>query len=330
MRASLAFLFVASAWPLAAGAQSADAQDWTLACDNARTCRAAGYSVEGSALPVSVLVARAAGANSPAYVELQLGTLGAPRPASVTLQVGGKPAGSLKIDRDNHAVLPGAPALALVKAVVAGADVAFVAGGSTWRLSAVGAADILQKMDDAQGRTGRPSALVRKGNGSDADVASAMAMPRMDSTRIPLAQMPGDDALAVRVLASIQSRADCSLLDDGAAQARAHLWHLDANRLLVTQPCSAAEGGDGWWVANQRPPYDARPLTTAGTFDGQSTIASRIVTGSRGDCGHSEHWTWNGFRFEQTYTATGGLCRGVRAGGAWELPTLVTDVIPGR
>lgn len=331
MRAALAFLFVACAWPLAAGAQSADAQDWTFACDNARTCRAAGYSVEGSAMPVSVLVSRAAGAGSPAYVELQLGALGATaRPASVVLQVSGKPAGTLKLDRDLHAVLPGAPALALVKAVVAGSDVAFVAGASTWRLSSAGAADILQQMDDVQGRSGRPSALVRKGSGSDADVASAMGVTRMDASRIPLSQLPGDDALAVRVLASIQSRADCSLLDDGAAQARAHLWHLDANRLLVTQPCSAAEGGNGWWVANQRPPYDARPLTTAGTFDGQSTIASRVVSGSRGDCSRSENWTWNGFRFEQTYAATGGLCRGVKAGGAWELPTLVTDVIPGR
>lgn len=330
MRAALAFLFVATAWPAAAGAQSVDAQDWTLSCDNARTCRAAGYSVEGSALPVSVLVARAAGAVSPAYVELQLGTLGAPRPASVVMQVSGKPAGTLKLDRDNHAVLPGAPALALVKAVVAGVDVAFVAGASAWRLSDVGAADVLQKMDDVQGRSGRGSALVRKGNGNDADVASAMAMPRMEADRISLAQMPGDDALAVRVLASIQSRADCSLLDDGTAQARAHLWHLDANRVLVTQPCSAAEGGNGWWQANQRPPYDARPLSTAGTFDGQSTIVSRVVSGSRGDCSRSENWTWNGFRFEQTYAASGGLCRGVKAGGAWELPTLVTDVIPGR
>ena len=331
MRAALAFLFVATAWPAAAGAQSADAQDWTLACDNARTCRAAGYSAEGSAMPVSVLVARAAGAGSPAYVELQLGTLDArARPASVMLQIGGKPAGALKLDRDLHAVLPGAPALALVKAVVAGADVAFAAGASTWRLSAVGAADALQKMDDVQGRSGGASALVHKGHGSDVDVASAMAVPRMDANRISPARLDGDDTLAVRVLASIQSRADCSLLDDGSAQSRARLWHLDANRLLVTQPCSAAEGGNGWWVANQRPPYDARPITTAGTFDGQSTIASRVVTGSRGDCSHSENWTWNGFRFEQTYAATGGLCRGVKAGGAWELPTQVTDVIPER
>jgi len=329
MRVARAFL-LAAAVPFAAGAQAVDNQDWTLACDNTRACRAAGYSVEGSALPVSVLVSRASGAGSPAYVELQLGTLGGPRPASVTLQVAGKPAGAVRLDRDNHAVLPAVPALALVKAVAAGNDIAFVAGASTWRVSAAGAADVLARMDEVQGRSGRLSALVSKGGGSDADVASPMAVPRLDATRVPPATQPGDDALAVRVLASIQSRADCSLLDDGAAQSRARLWHLDANKLLVTQACAASEDADGFWIANLRPPYDARPLTTTGTFDGISTITSRAVTGSRGDCGHVESWTWNGFRFEATYAAGGGLCRGVKAGGAWTLPTLVTDVIPGR
>jgi len=324
MRGAVLSLAAALAWPVAANAQSVEIRDWQLVCDNARTCRAAGYSVAGSELPASLLIARAAGPHAPVYAELQLAERG-PHPASVSLGTG-KSAVAVRLDKANHADLPPAAVLALLKTLPAGSDAVFASGKSTWRVSAAGAAEALQQMDELQGRSGRPSALVRKGGGSDADVASAMAVPRMDATRISAQQQPDDAALAVRVLAAIQSKADCPLLDDGNAQSQGRLWHLDANRLLVTQPCSA--GANGWWIANRRPPYDARPLTYAGEFDGVATVVARVPGGSAGDCGTVEAWTWNGYRFEQTRAASGGLCRGVKAGGAWELPTLVTEVIP--
>ena len=292
----------------------------------------------GSDAPVSVLFVRAPGVGRPAVAELQLGDLQAAsvRPASVVLVIGAKPAATLRIDRNNHADLPGPAAAALLKALVGGARVAFVSGRTTWRLSGDGAVDALQAMDDAQGRTGRPSALVHQGGLSDADVALPMALPRFDATRIPVAPRPDDAALAVRVLASIPTPPDCPLLDDGPAQAKARLWHLDANRLLVTQACrpmadASDNGVNGFWIANLRPPYDAKPLTYFGVeLDGSGSIIARTVDGPAADCRSVQSWTWNGFRFEQTYAATGGLCRGVKAGGAWELPTLVHDVIPAN
>ena len=330
----LLFPALALAWPLAAHAQAFEGKDWQLVCDNTRACRAAGYSAEGSDAPVSVLLARASGVGSPVFAELQLGAMDARsvRPASVVLVVAGRPAGTIRIDRNNHAELAAAVAAPLLKAVVGGSAVAFASGKTTLRLSGDGAVDMLSKMDDVQGRAGRPSALVRKGTLSDADVASAMAVPRFEASRVPAAALPGDDALAVRVLATIPSNPDCALLDDGAAQARAHLWHLDANRLLVSQACRAMPngGGTGFWIANQRPPYDARPITYSATdFDG-STLTARASATAAGDCGSAQSWTWNGFRFEPTYVATGGLCRGVKAGGAWELPSVVNDVIAAR
>ena len=332
MRKFMTLLLVALAGPLAANAQSFEGKDWQVVCDNARTCRAAGYSAEGSDAPVSVLLSRASGAGMPVFVELQLGTLDARsvHPASVVMAIAGKPAGTIRVDRNNHADLPASVATALLKAVVGGGGATFTAGKTTWRLSGDGAADVLQKVDEAQGRVGRPSALVRKGTLSDADAAYAMAIPRFEATRVNAATLPGDDALAVRVLAAIQSNPDCPLLDDGSAQSKARLWHLDANRLLVMQPCRAATNGTGYWTANLRPPYDARPMTYSGAdFDG-STITARATGTPAGDCGSAQSWTWNGFRFEQTYVATGGLCRGVKAGGAWELPSVVSDVILGR
>ena len=333
MREFLILLLAALAPTVAANAQSFDGKDWQAVCDNTRSCRAAGYSVEGSDNPVSVLIARASGPGMPVVAELQLGALDARavHPASVGLVIGGRSAGTIRIDRNNHAELAPAAAAALLKALLGGTDVAFAAGKTTWRLSGDGAFEVLQKIDDVQGRAGRVSAIVRKGGGSDSDVASPMAVPRFDAGSVPAARQPDDAALVVRVLAAIQSNPACPLLDDGAAQARARLWHLDANRLLVTQPCRAAANGNGYWTANLRPPYDARPMTYSGAdYDGAGTIAARETGGTAGDCGSVQAWTWNGFRFEQTYAATGGLCRGVKAGGAWELPSLVSDVIAGK
>ena len=335
MRTLLLSILATLAWPASANAQSLESKDWLVVCDNTRACRAAGYSVAGSASPVSVLIARASGPGMPVFGELQLGMLDAHavHPASVGLAIGGRPAGTIRIDRNNHAELAPAVTGALLKALLAGGDISFTAGKTTWRLSSEGAVDALQKIDDVQGREGTVSAIVRKGGARDSDVASPMALPRMEATGIPAATQPGDDALAVRVLASIQTSPDCPLLDDGAAQARARLWHVDANRLLVMQACraAAAGGGNGFWTANLRPPYDARPMTySSGDYDGTGSITAREASGPSGDCGTAAAWTWNGFRFEQTYAAVGGLCRGVKAGGAWELPSLVTDVIPAH
>ena len=334
MRTLTSLLLAALGGPLAAHAQSFEGKDWQVVCDNTRSCRAAGYSVEGSDMPVSVLFSRAAGARMPVGVELQLGSLDArsAHPASVVMTVAGKPAGTIRIDKNNHADLTAPVATALLNALVGGNGATFTSGRSTWRLSGDGAAEMLGRIDEAQGRLGRPSALVRKGTLSDADATYAMAIPRFEATRVAAAALPGDDALAVRVLAAVRSTPDCPLLDDGASQAKARLWHVDANRMLVTQPCLATANGtvSGYWTANQRPPYDARPLTTSATdFDG-STITARATATPAGDCGSVQAWTWNGFRFEQTYAATGGLCRGVKAGGAWELPSLVSDVISSR
>ena len=331
MRRAIASIVVALGVPLAAHAQPSDSQDWTVTCDNTRTCRAAGYSVEGSAMPVSLLITRAAGPSAPAHGELQLGVLDARsvRPPAVSLPGSGKAGITIRIDRDNHAELAANALMAILKSLSVGGDVTFTSGKSAWRLSGAGAVEALQKMDDAQGRSGGATALVRKGAGGAGDVASAMAVPRMDAARILTVTQPDDAALAVRVLAAVQSTPECPLLDDGASQSQARLWHLDANRLLVTQPCKSA-AAQGWWVANRRPPYDARPLTYTGEFDGIATIVAHVPAGSGGDCAVAEGWTWTGFRFEQTYAATGGLCRGVKAGGAWEIPSLVADVIPAK
>ncbi len=45
-----------------------------------------------------------------------------------------------------------------------------------------------------------------------------------------------------------------------------------------------------------------------------------------GDCWGSEQWAWEGSGFEHIAASYTGLCKGF-AGGAWELPTLVTELV---
>ncbi|WP_312787194.1 DUF1176 domain-containing protein, partial [Stenotrophomonas indicatrix] len=68
MRSPLLPTLLALCWPLAASAVDAPAglyfqhHDWVVACDNTRTCRAAGYA-SGDDSTLSVLLTRAGGPN---------------------------------------------------------------------------------------------------------------------------------------------------------------------------------------------------------------------------------------------------------------------------
>ena len=98
MRPSLctALLLLSPVAALAAPATSVDFShdDWTIACDNTRTCRAAGYQADDSDPPVSVLLTRKAGAGQ-AVTAAAAGQAGAISAARSPLMVAMTAAGSL-------------------------------------------------------------------------------------------------------------------------------------------------------------------------------------------------------------------------------------------
>ncbi|HCA3435456.1 TPA: DUF1176 domain-containing protein, partial [Salmonella enterica subsp. enterica serovar Ball] len=49
-----------------------------------------------------------------------------------------------------------------------------------------------------------------------------------------------------------------------------------------------------------------------------------------GDCWGSASWVWDGETFRKSREATTGMCRYLRLGGTWDLPTWVTDVKPAK
>ena len=342
--APLVATLLAAAGALAGGAaraQDFSHKDWQLACDNTRTCRAAGYQRDdapGNA--VSVLFTRDAGPGTKIEGELQLGDAddGLPHPASVRLSIAGKPAGTIALKGDtNHAELAPPVVAALLKALVGSGAIVFSNGGDTWTLSGDGAAAVLLKMDDVQGRIGTPSAIVRKGTAGEAGVLPPLPVPVVQAVLLPKLAQRDDPALAKKIVASIPAAKDCDLLHDPDRQDPATeppaLWHLDAARVLVSAPCwrAAYNTGDGYWVANAKPPYDPKLVTASGTdFDEKTGITSQEKGRGIADCLGTETWTWNGREFVHTEESTTGMCRQVMAGGAWNLPTVVARVLPAR
>ncbi|MDX1550944.1 MAG: DUF1176 domain-containing protein, partial [Lysobacter spongiicola] len=138
--------------------------DWTLACDNTRTCRAAGYQDYNDELAVSVLLTREAGPRAAVSAQLMLGQYEeAVGPVELSLHIDGRDLGPVVgASGDGSVALSSVHVASLLHAVTGEADIAFVADdGRRWQLSDKGATAVLLKMDEFQGRLHTPGALVR-------------------------------------------------------------------------------------------------------------------------------------------------------------------------
>ncbi|MEG8119582.1 DUF1176 domain-containing protein, partial [Xanthomonas hortorum] len=113
-----------------------DHEDWTIACDNTRTCRAAGYQPdEGDSTPVSVLLTRKAGAGQAVTAELMLGQYDEVKmPASLTLRIDQRDLGKLALNRDSGtALLTSAQVTALLAALTRSCKIAALGNdGRRW------------------------------------------------------------------------------------------------------------------------------------------------------------------------------------------------------
>lgn len=201
--------------------------DWELACDNTRTCRAAGYQSDNDELLVSVLLTRKAG------------------PQQALL-----------------AVLPGT------------SDIRWHYQNLAWHLSDSGAAAVLRRMDDVQGRVGTASAILRKGSRSESEVLPTLPIPTV--TAAALRPLSPDDQQrfaahqeAIRkALQETVAADDCSgliLTEDGSETLE--LTRLTASKLLVSATgwTGAYNIGYGYWVINEAPPYQPRLVTDSGS-----------------------------------------------------------------
>lgn len=316
--------------------------DWVVACDNTLTCRAAGYAPDdGSTL--SVLLTRKGGPNQTIQGRLTLQPeegQGQPKGA-LHLHIQQQDLGVLASAKgEGTHSLNAAQTSALLSALVRDGGVSVTDGaGHRWPLSDKGAAAVLLKIDEYQGRLGTPGAVMRKGSAPESSVPAALPVPvvrkaaTVDSTPddLAFAQLATSPALRAALRATLKDDSCEGLLETDAdvplSNSPLQVQRLDAQHVLVNVQCwrAAYNTGDGYWVARPQAPFQLQWVTgdAIDYADGQ-IIAAQKGRGL-GDCISQATWTWDGTKFVATSEVAAGLCRGV-PGGTWELPTLVTEV----
>ena len=313
--------------------------DWELACDNTRTCRAAGYSADTANMPVSVLLTRPAGAAAEVTAKVQTGSYSDADPQcprQLRLSGAGQGSGAIAL-KDCMGVLKPAHIAALLNAAKTDSAIAFADGGREWALSLQGAQAVLLKMDEAQGRLHTPTALVRKGTRPASGVLPPLATPVIRVPPLPVAR-PQDKALLPRIAAALRATQpeNCPMLtsDDASDDTGPRLEaRLSDTQLLVSALCwrAAYNEGHGFWVVQGQPPHAATLVTDMGTGYadgyGQGEISYSHKGRGLGDCWGSGAWAWNGKAFVTSSESATGMCRLIAPGGAWTLPTFVSRVV---
>ena len=312
-------------------------KDWELACDNTRTCRAVGYHRDGDRdNPLALLLERQAGVATVTTAKLMLGYYGdnetPPMPASLDVLVNGRSLGTMAVVKNSGiAELNATQTAAVLLALPKVADVQFVAGKNRWKLSGDGATAVLLKMDEVQGRVGTATALVKKGNASDDGVLSSLPVPivRMG---VMDASKPVDKRLAatIKPLLNPAKDSDCADLAKTDDAKPLQIWRVNAAKLMVSARCwsAAYNFGYGYWLVNDKPPYQPQLITDSGSDYSNGIISANHKGRGLGDCWSSNEWVWNGIDFTHSSESTTGMCKLVAPGGAWSLPTVVSHVIP--
>ncbi|XTZ37823.1 DUF1176 domain-containing protein [Salmonella enterica] len=317
-----------------------DYKDWEVVCDNTLTCRAAGYSTEEEASG-SVLITRTAGPDTPVTVDVMLADIESDDAAvqgSLTLLIDGQSQGEVTGEDDGSWRLTNDQATRLIEAVKGRGRVEFNGGAKPFVLSTDGAYAVLVKFDDAQGRVSTPGALIKKGDKAEDSVRAAIAAPMIQAAKVDEGEertLRGQEvtALTPRLLAALSSGTECERLssppevsDEGDNDIT--LSPLNNNYALISTLCwrGAYNEGYGYWIIDKKLKGKPQFITNSASdySDGVITLSQRGR--GIGDCWALAEWVWDGETFRKSSESTTGMCRYIRAGGAWDLPELVTVV----
>jgi len=316
--------------------------DWEVACDNTLTCRAAGYQADDDEQPISVLLTRKAGPRQAVTGEVQIGSevsdflLDQPKPLRLKMSINGRAYGRVTIDKKSlTGELTGEQITGLVSSLAHTSKIEFVNGKKVWHLSDMGAAAVLLKMDDVQGRVGTVGALIRKGSAGEDKVKAPIPEPVVVAAKMatPQASLQPFSDRESKYLRTILRRTgkedDCpKVYENQSGESKISIQPLTGKKRLVSTPCwqAAYNDGSGYWVINDSRPYDPVLVTISGTSYMNGEITAYQKGRGLADCVSIDHWNWEGKRFFHTESLTTGMCKMVAPGGAWKLPTKVTEV----
>jgi hypothetical protein len=315
-------------------------KDWEIVCDNTLTCRMVGYySADGYSyeeqLLGSVLLTRAAGPGTSLQGKVTLAVDADTRPHTLTLWIDGKSLGKLTdIDADYNYSLKQAQIRALLGALKGTGKIAFTGGQKPFVLSTAGASAVMLKMDEVQGRAGTPGALVRSGNKPEESVYPARPAPVIQAAKVidapPRALTAPEIAALKPLLRKTLGKGKCDRMKDGEFT----LTPLDAEHALISAPCKLAaySDGDAWWVIDSALRGQPEFITSSASNYGKGVLSGSRRGRGLGDCWYGQYGqtrVWDGQTFRTSENSLKSMCRGM-AGGAWHLPTFVTEVKPAE
>ncbi|EAP0878280.1 DUF1176 domain-containing protein [Salmonella enterica subsp. enterica] len=316
-------------------------KDWEVVCDNTLTCRAAGYSSE-EGTGGSVLLTRQAGAGTAVSGKVMLSEIDAESDAQVprlTLWINDQLVGEVKSGKDGDGLLSDKQSRDIIAAVKGSGKVEFKGGPDPFVLSGEGAYAVLLKMDDVQGRIGTPGALTKKGDKPESRVKAAVPAPVIHQVKTEKAQerpltAPELAVLKPKLLATLSKDDWCDRIQPSEEQEAEtiSLTPLDNAHSLISALCwrAAYNEGYGYWMVDSKLAGKPELITVSGSDYGDGVIFMSQKGRGLGDCWGSASWVWDGETFRKSREATTGMCRYLRPGGTWDLPTWVTDVKPAK
>ncbi|MGO4581037.1 DUF1176 domain-containing protein [Cupriavidus sp. 2TAF22] len=338
-----------------------DYKDWTLACDNGKRCYADHYG-DGATVPtLLVRLWRDAGPDGRTTLQIDSRT----PIAFDELRLDDRPFNSTSTawtssaaisDDDGHysyrlRTRDSATIAAWVSAARNAQTMSFGEPANDYvpEVSLAGLSAALLAMDDAQGRLGTVTALLRRGGAPAGAVPNAPSLPRIPAPAKPVPALSKAEQRKLIRAASSRFADDVRACahnhgdeDIRAARARANsAVALTANEALVALACqvdSAYNHTQLWYRVERKAPYvgrsmdfskiaASRELDTISRPEGftgrsnellesdyiplRSELWSLFRVRGLGDCGILTRWIFDGARFHLTEIRGQGVCNGL-------------------
>jgi raw score 11.15 len=300
----------------------------------------AGYQEEGDD-PVSILFTRAAGENAAVEGKFTILPFGE---ADRDVQVGqdieiwlnGKSLGKVKhISDDAPDKLTEEQTKALLSRLKKESEIRLAYGKTTLKVSDKGAAAAMLKMDEFQQRLNTPSALIRQGQEKHAVLAPQPA-PKIEVVSVnnrKTTELKRGEKQYNNVLALLRKAHD-GCVDEDLESQYITIYPLTHNKVLAEALCfkGAYQSTNYYAVLDDKLSKVEQVLADqyneAGYDEKQGYAFVRGTYKARGigDCWSGDDAVWNGKIFIRTSEWTTGSCKGF-TGGAWQLPTFVSDII---
>lgn len=317
-------------------------QDWEIYCSNTGTCRAAGYQNEdGQNEPASVLLTRKAGAKQTVSAEFALAnfeqeSLPAAKLQNIHFYVNGKDLGQVSVDGTEFPIigkLSTNQVNGLLQQAKQKTDIIFKNSNVQWQISDAGMTASLLKMDDFQKRIGTVGALIKKGSTDESKILAAQ--PKLVVKKVKTADKPYltlqpktkqyqsvySLLMAAQPIPKEEGFCEGIYNGDGTESQPIELYKLSNNKVLAMTLCwrAAYNEGYGAWVLDQSLTGKATLVTEHASDFGLGVMSSAQKGRGIGDCWSSDEWVWDGQKFVHTKDMWTGMCKGLAAGGVWEL-----------